>query len=90
MRILKRACLRCWTGSFFLRGKRTYRKTARILCRGRCGAVRRCMGRRNTGAFILIAAGVVLLIFALPLRFWAAAIGSILIAAGIVILLIDR
>ena len=52
--------------------------------------MRRCMGRRNTGAFILIAAGVVLLIFALPLRFWAAAIGSILIAAGIVILLIDR
>ena len=52
--------------------------------------MRRCAGRRSSIGPVLIAAGLVLLIFALPLKFWAAALGVVLIVAGVVLLAIEK
>ena len=60
------------------------------IVQGEVGVVRRCIGRRSTIGSVLIAAGLVLLIFALPLEFWAAVLGVVLIVAGVILLAIER
>lgn len=52
--------------------------------------VRRCGKGRNLAGPALIAAGAVLLLVALPMEFWLAAIGIALIVSGAVVLRVDR
>jgi len=60
-----------------------------IGCSGEVFAVRGCMGRRGSGGFLLIAAGLSLLIFSVPVKIWTALLGCVLILAGIILLKMD-
>lgn len=51
--------------------------------------MRGCMGKRGAGGLLLIAAGLLLLVFSLPVKFWTAVLGCALIAAGILLLKLD-
>ena len=60
-----------------------------ISCKGEVFSVRGCMGKRGAGGLLLIAAGLLLLVFSLPVKFWTAVLGCALIAAGILLLKLD-
>ena len=51
--------------------------------------MRGCMGRRGSGGFLLIAAGLLLLIFSVPVKIWTALLCCVLILAGIILLKMD-
>lgn len=56
---------------------------------GEVFSVRNCLGRKGAGGLLLIAAGVLLLAFSLPVKFWTALLGAVLIVSGVLLLKLD-